>query len=330
MRPFSLVLLLGVSLLSGAARAEGASAPSPGVGTTVFTSPPGTPTPADAQKFVDTVNAELKRLWTRSSTAEWIKSTYITDDTERNAAAVERRGDGVPDQRDQGVARASTASRLDPDTGAHAPPAARSLSSLPAPSDAAEARASSPTHRREARGHVRQGQVLRQGRQGGSAATCRSSRGRHGEEPQLRRAARRVDGLARHRAADARRCTSATSSSATRARRRSASRTSGALWRVRLRHDARGVRGGHRAALAAGEAALRRPPLLRARAARARSTARTRSRDKAPIPAHLLGNMWAQEWTQHLPRWSSRTRARRSLDVDAEAQARRSTTPQGW
>ena len=49
MRPFSLVLLLGVSLLSGAARAEGASAPSPGVRATVVTSPPATPTAADAK-----------------------------------------------------------------------------------------------------------------------------------------------------------------------------------------------------------------------------------------------------------------------------------------
>ena len=28
------------------------------------------------------------RAMTRSATAEWIKSTYITDDTERNAASV--------------------------------------------------------------------------------------------------------------------------------------------------------------------------------------------------------------------------------------------------
>jgi peptidyl-dipeptidase A len=43
---------------------------------------------ADAKQFVAEVNAELKRLWIRSSTADWIKSTYITDDTERNAAAL--------------------------------------------------------------------------------------------------------------------------------------------------------------------------------------------------------------------------------------------------
>jgi peptidyl-dipeptidase A len=34
------------------------------------------------------VNGELKRLAVRVGTAEWIKATYITDDTERNAAAM--------------------------------------------------------------------------------------------------------------------------------------------------------------------------------------------------------------------------------------------------
>ncbi|MFY2563349.1 M2 family metallopeptidase [Corallococcus terminator] len=45
-------------------------------------------TPEEAKQFVEKVNADLKRLWTKQATAEWIKSTYITDDTERNAAYV--------------------------------------------------------------------------------------------------------------------------------------------------------------------------------------------------------------------------------------------------
>ncbi|WP_373047290.1 M2 family metallopeptidase [Vulgatibacter sp.] len=44
------------------------------------------PTAAEAKAFATRVNDELKAHWIRSSTAEWIKSTYITDDTERNAA----------------------------------------------------------------------------------------------------------------------------------------------------------------------------------------------------------------------------------------------------
>jgi peptidyl-dipeptidase A len=46
---------------------------------------------ADAKQFVAKVNEDLKHLSVESSTAEWIKNTYITDDTERNAAAANER-----------------------------------------------------------------------------------------------------------------------------------------------------------------------------------------------------------------------------------------------
>jgi peptidyl-dipeptidase A len=46
----------------------------------------GKPTAAEAKTFVGHVNDELKRLQVRASTADWIKNTYITDDTERAAA----------------------------------------------------------------------------------------------------------------------------------------------------------------------------------------------------------------------------------------------------
>lgn len=45
------------------------------------------PTAADADAYVQQLNTDLKQLFVRDSTAEWIKSTYITDDTERNAAS---------------------------------------------------------------------------------------------------------------------------------------------------------------------------------------------------------------------------------------------------
>ncbi|MFL5397465.1 MAG: M2 family metallopeptidase [Myxococcales bacterium] len=44
------------------------------------------PDPASAKEFVSKTNDDLQRLTTRSNTAEWIKSTYITEDTERLAA----------------------------------------------------------------------------------------------------------------------------------------------------------------------------------------------------------------------------------------------------
>ena len=47
---------------------------------------PAKATAAEAKAFVDKLNVDLRRLWVKSSTAEWIKNTYITDDTERNAA----------------------------------------------------------------------------------------------------------------------------------------------------------------------------------------------------------------------------------------------------
>nr|WP_043434271.1 M2 family metallopeptidase [Cystobacter fuscus] len=45
-------------------------------------------TAEDARQFATRVNDELKRLWVKQATADWIKSTYITDDTERNSASV--------------------------------------------------------------------------------------------------------------------------------------------------------------------------------------------------------------------------------------------------
>ncbi|HVE83744.1 MAG TPA: M2 family metallopeptidase [Myxococcales bacterium] len=50
--------------------------------------PSGPPTPQEAKAFIVKTEGDLRRLWVRSSTAEWIKNTYITDDTERNEAAM--------------------------------------------------------------------------------------------------------------------------------------------------------------------------------------------------------------------------------------------------
>src|SRR4051794_21307846 len=50
--------------------------------------PTAAATPAEARAFVERVNRDLAKLYYKQATAEWIKSTYITDDTERNAASV--------------------------------------------------------------------------------------------------------------------------------------------------------------------------------------------------------------------------------------------------
>src|SRR4051794_4346390 len=49
---------------------------------------PAKATPAEAKTFIAKVNEELLKLDVKSQTAEWIKSNFITDDTERNAASV--------------------------------------------------------------------------------------------------------------------------------------------------------------------------------------------------------------------------------------------------
>ena len=110
-----------------------------------------------------------------------------------------------------------------------------------------------------------------------------------------------LERLAHDRAADARRLR-ALVELANEGARELGFKDTGALWRVEVRHAARRLRRRDRAALEAGQAALRRAALLRARPGSTRSTATTRCRSTSPIPAHLLGNMWAQEWEQHLRR----------------------------
>ena len=51
-------------------------------------------------------------------------------------------------------------------------------------------------------------------------------------------------------------------------------------------------------------------------------------REGAPIPAHLLGNMWAQEW-DNVYDLVEPYKGQASLDVDKKL-ARRSTTRRRW
>src|SRR3954468_2466252 len=57
-------------------------------GLSLSAAPSGPPTPQEAKAFTIKVEGDLRRLWPRAATAEWIKNTYITDDTERNEAAM--------------------------------------------------------------------------------------------------------------------------------------------------------------------------------------------------------------------------------------------------
>jgi peptidyl-dipeptidase A len=70
---------------------------------------------SDAQAFVGHVNDELKRLTVRASTADWIKNTNITDDTERMAAAANEELLGFTSRAVKDAARFAQVA-VDPDT----------------------------------------------------------------------------------------------------------------------------------------------------------------------------------------------------------------------
>ena len=78
MKITALLPLAAALALSNAAHAGGAAA----------SSPPATvkPTAAEAKAFVAKVNDDLKRLYAEAARADWIKNTYITDDTEALSA----------------------------------------------------------------------------------------------------------------------------------------------------------------------------------------------------------------------------------------------------
>lgn len=90
--PLLRAALAAVSLTTVSACAEAKPAPTPAPvappAKPAATQAPAQATPEEAKQFVQRLNEDLKRLYTKQATAEWIKSTYITDDTERNAASV--------------------------------------------------------------------------------------------------------------------------------------------------------------------------------------------------------------------------------------------------
>jgi len=113
-----------LSALPVAAQGQGPASPAP----------QGKSTAEDAKKFAERVNADLKRLWVKQSTAEWIKSTYITDDTERNAASI---NEEVLAYMNQAIkdSRRFEGLKLDPDT-ARTIHLLKVSSAIAAPSDA--------------------------------------------------------------------------------------------------------------------------------------------------------------------------------------------------
>ncbi len=93
-------------------------------------------TPAEAKAFIAKVNEDLKKLWTRQQTADWIRQTYITDDTERLSAEANEEVMAYLSTAIKDALRLERVRGLDPDT-ARALHLLRLSSSLPAPADQA-------------------------------------------------------------------------------------------------------------------------------------------------------------------------------------------------
>jgi peptidyl-dipeptidase A len=105
--PLTLPLVAGAAAVVGAGRA---SAPAPAVA-----QGSAKPTVEEARAFVERTDAELKRLTVRSATAEWIKNTYITEDSERLSAQMNEELLGFMTRAVKEAAR-FTSLPLDPDT----------------------------------------------------------------------------------------------------------------------------------------------------------------------------------------------------------------------
>ena len=204
-----------------------------------------------------------------------------------------------------------------------APDTARKLMLLklaPAPAARAqrpEAQRSWPSIAAGARGDVRQGQVLPGADGNGETASTSAS------ITKIMAESRNYDelldawsGLAHHLAADAPEVRALRRAGQRRARGRSASRTS-ARCGAPLRHAARRVRG--RRWSGCGTRSSRSTTSCTATCAR--SWRKQYGEDKVPadgpIPAHLLGNMWAQEWGNIYPLVEPPERGRPGYDLTA-------------
>ncbi len=122
-------LLLAPLLACGQGATSKPTTPAPSASAT-----PKGPTADDAKAFVATVDKDLRKLWVEMSRAEWIKNTYITEDTEILSAEANEKVLGYTSE---AIAKAATFNglKLDDDT-------ARQLlllkvsNPLPAPADA--------------------------------------------------------------------------------------------------------------------------------------------------------------------------------------------------
>jgi len=274
-------------------------------------------TVADARQFTTRVNEDLKQLWTKQATAEWIKATYITDDTERNAAGINEEVMAYLNQAINEAARFKDVQGLDADS-ARMLHLLRVTSPLPAPS-AADKRAELAAIAAKLEGLYGKGKYCGPAGKGpckdlGELSDIMAKSrdyntlldawvGWHSISPPMRPLYERMVALSNEGA------------------REIGFQDTGALWRS-----------GYDMPPEAFEKEAQRlwgqvKPLyddlhcyVRAR------LAKQYGEDKVPagkaIPAHLLGNMWAQEWN-NISNLVEPYQGQPSLDVSAEIQAQK-------
>jgi peptidyl-dipeptidase A len=135
-RLLSCAVLLLIALPSYAQRQAAATTEKPAAAaSTTSTAKKGTP--AEAKAFVAKANADLKKLWRESARADWVKNTYITDDTEVLSAEASEKVMAYLTVAIKEAARFDGVAGIDPDTRRMLD-LLKLAADLPSPSDAAK------------------------------------------------------------------------------------------------------------------------------------------------------------------------------------------------
>jgi peptidyl-dipeptidase A len=268
--------------------------------------------PEDPKQFVERVDAELRDLWTRAATAEWIKSTYITDDTEQNAAWASEAVMAYQSRAIKEANRYRDRQDLDPTT-ARLLHLLRLSTTLPAPSDPEKRKALAETASKL------EG-IYGKGRYCGPAGKgpCRDLQ----QLSRVLATSRNYDELLdawvgwRTISPPMRPLYTQLVNLSNEGAREIGHQNLGELWRM-----------GYDMTPAQFEAETDRlweqvKPLYEelhcyVRARLQKTYGKERVPDGKPIPAHLLGNMWAQEWANIYPLVEP-YKTTTSLDVSAE------------
>ena len=250
------------------------------------------------------MNRELLRLGIAASRAGWIQSTYITPDTEAMAAQANEALLAAATAVRRRRRRASTACSCPPHDRRQLDVLKNSLT-VAAPPDPKEAEELTRLVA-SMEGAYGRAQVLPARRAGEDCLDIEEITEILAENRDPTAAPRRVGGLA-HAAVPMRKDYARFVELSNKGAKELGFADTGAMWRSELRHAAGRVR--RRSSIGCGSSCGRSTCRCTPTCGRscARSTA-TSSRTKGPIPAHLLGNMWAQDWSTSIR--SSRRPAR--------------------